>query len=94
MQLLDHDEAAWVEAIGVFERRIKERFLTCIDALIAADTKPDLKPLASTAEALSVPGFSIMALCCLLVETLRRFSRKDHNRWLAESVYLSDWVVH
>jgi hypothetical protein len=73
VQRLDHDETGWAEAIGVFERRIKERFLTCIDALFAADTKPDLKPLASLPEAHCIPGFSIMALCCLLVETLQGF---------------------
>lgn len=73
MQRLDHDEAAWAEAVCVFERRIKERFLTCIDALFAADTKPDMEPLASTTEAHCIPGFSIMGLCCLLVETLQGF---------------------
>lgn len=70
---LENDEEAWAEAIGVFERRIKERFLTCIDALFAADTKPDLKPSGSPQKADCIPGFSIMALCCLLVETLQGF---------------------
>jgi hypothetical protein len=41
---LDSDESAWAEAIGVFERRMKERFFSCIDALVKADTKPDLRP--------------------------------------------------
>lgn len=71
---LDHDEAAWEQAIGVFERRIKERFFTCIDAVVKADTKPDLKCSDSPPKDLHcIPGFSIMALCCLLVETLQGF---------------------
>lgn len=70
---LDHDECAWAEAIGVFERRMKERFFTCIDALVKADTKPDLKSSGSLPDAHCIPGFSIMALCCLLIETLQGF---------------------
>jgi hypothetical protein len=73
VQRLDHDEGAWSEAIGVFERRMKERLLTCIDALIEADTKPDLNSSSSPSDAHCIPGFSIMALCCLLVETLQGF---------------------
>jgi hypothetical protein len=73
VQRLDEDRSAWGEAISVFERRMKERFFTCIDALVAADTKPDLKSSVSQPEAQCIPGFSIMALCCLLVETLQRF---------------------
>jgi hypothetical protein len=73
VQRLDNDEGAWSEVIGVFERRMKERFFTCIDALVEADTKPDLKSLGSPPEAHCIPGFSIMALCCLLVETLQGF---------------------
>jgi hypothetical protein len=73
---LDHDETAWAEAIGVFERRMKERFFSCIDALVMADTKPDLRASNSQSEAHCIPGFSIMALCCLLVETLQGFQEK------------------
>ena len=70
------DEGAWKEAIGVFERRITERFLSSIDALFAADTKPDLQSTNSTHTEHCIPGFSIMALCCLLIETLQGF-RED-----------------
>jgi hypothetical protein len=74
---LDHDEADWAEAIGVFERRMKERFFTSIDALVKADTKPDPKRLHSRPEEPHcIPGFSIMALCCLLVETLQGFRER------------------
>lgn len=70
---LDHDEGAWTEAISVFERRMKERFFTCIEALVNADTTPDLGTPSSSCDAHCIPGFSIMALCCLLVETLQGF---------------------
>jgi len=74
---LDRDETAWAEAISVFERRMKERFFTSIEALIKADTKPDLKPSSAPPDADCIPGFSIMALCCLLVETLQGF--REHT---------------
>jgi hypothetical protein len=76
---LDHDETAWAEAIRVFERRMKERFFTCIDALISADTKRDSQSLPSPndahwlPDAHCIPGFSIMALCCLVIETMQGF---------------------
>lgn len=76
---LDHDEGAWAEAFRVFERRMKERFFSCIDALINADTKRDSQSSASCTSSLwrpdahCVPGFSIMALCCLLIETMQAF---------------------
>jgi hypothetical protein len=79
---LDHDETAWAEAIGVFERRMKERFFSCIDALVKADTKPDLKSPDSQCEAHCIPGFSIMALCCLLVETLQGFQESPASTCL------------
>lgn len=67
------EENAWAEAIGVFERRIRERFLSCIDALFIADTKPDLLAAESTHTRHCIPGFSIMALCCVLIDTLQGF---------------------
>jgi hypothetical protein len=69
---LDGDESAWAQALGVFERRMRERFFSSIDALIAADTKPDLQP-SHPHSGHCIPGFSIMALCCLLIETLQGF---------------------
>lgn len=72
-QKLDGDESAWTEAIGVFERRMRERFFSSIDALFAADTKPDLRSPDSTYAQDCIPGFSIMALCCLLIEALQGF---------------------
>jgi hypothetical protein len=76
------DQEAWRCAIEVFERRIRERFLSCIEALETADSRldislPDEAPadcstLPHKNEAV-VPGFAIMALCCLLGETLQSF---------------------
>jgi hypothetical protein len=72
-QKLDGDESAWAEAINVFEKRMRERFLTSIEALFAADTKPDLQSSDSTNAPNCIPGFSILALCCLLIETVQGF---------------------
>lgn len=64
---LDADNPAmWDKAIGVFERRMRERFFRCIDMLLKADD-------ACGDNEIVRPGFSIMALCCLIVETLESF---------------------
>jgi hypothetical protein len=68
---LDVDESAWAEAIGVFERRMRERFFSCIDALDRSGISPSLENADGC-----IPGFSIMAICCLLVETLQGFREK------------------
>lgn len=39
------DEAAWNCAVEVFERRIRERFLSCIEALMDADSRADVDAL-------------------------------------------------
>ncbi|HEX4168620.1 MAG TPA: hypothetical protein VHZ55_24420, partial [Bryobacteraceae bacterium] len=54
---------------------MKERFFSSIDALFAADTKPDMSPSSSGPAHTDhcIPGFAIMALCCLLIDTLQRF---------------------
>lgn len=36
-KLESNDRDAWEEAIGVSERRLKERFLRCIEALLKLD---------------------------------------------------------
>jgi hypothetical protein len=79
------DQGAWDCAITIFEHRIHERFLSCIEALETADSKshipvPDEAPadcstLPQKDEAV-VPGFAILALCCLLAETLQSFRSK------------------
>jgi hypothetical protein len=75
-KLDDKNEGAWAEAIGVFERRMRERFFSSVDALFAADTKPDLRSPDSRDTGECIPGFSILALCCLLIETLQGFREK------------------
>lgn len=55
---------------------MRERFFNCIDALFVADTKPDLQPPEAGQIRNCVPGFSIMALCCLLIDTLQGFREK------------------
>jgi hypothetical protein len=65
------DESAWQTAIDVFEKRINERFLSCIEALDRAGTA-----FGSVEVDRCVPGFSIMAICCLLVESLQGFREK------------------
>jgi hypothetical protein len=55
--------ASWKEAVGVFERRINARFIYQINALINNKDK-------ATA---SSSGFAIVALDCLLIETLNQF---------------------
>lgn len=71
---------AWLEAISVFERRMRERYFTAIDALVSADTHPNTLPgqssnITSAADHCT-PGFSIMALCCLLIEALQNFRER------------------
>src|SRR5579872_2065741 len=60
------EEEAWTKAIDVFERRLRERFLRPIEIMLETDTSPN-------GEAPIVPGFAIMALCCLLIDTLQSF---------------------
>lgn len=80
------DEKAWHCAVEVFDRRIHERFLSCIEALESADSKSDVYvPDDAPADCSTlpekndtvVPGFAIMALCCLLAETLQSFRCKQ-----------------
>ncbi len=67
------NEKGWDIAISVFERRMRERYLSGIEALSAADTKLDLTPSDSADTQHCIPGFAIMALCCLFIETLQGF---------------------
>jgi hypothetical protein len=77
------DQAGWSCAVDVFERRVRERFISCIDALEGADSRldvdvpagapPDCSTLPDDRTKVVVPGFAIMGLCCLLIETLQSF---------------------
>jgi hypothetical protein len=68
------DQEPWRCAIEVFERRIRERFLSCIEALEAADSRLDISiPAEAPANCSSlpeqkeavVPGFAIMGALLL-----------------------------
>jgi hypothetical protein len=78
------DQTAWNCAIEIFDRRIRERFFSCIEVLqeadphldvdIAEDAPADCSTLPDGGDKANVvPGFAIMALCCLLIETLQSF---------------------
>jgi hypothetical protein len=78
-------EAAWACTIEVFERRVKQRYTSCIEALFDADSREDVGITAAAPPdylmlpqhrtgAAVVPGFAVMALCCLVIETLQGFS--------------------
>lgn len=81
---LQRDEQAWTCAIKIFERRMQERFLSCIEALEKADSRSYVHPSNDAPDDCSTlpddgsarivtPGFAIMALCSLLLETLQSF---------------------
>lgn len=61
----------------MFERRMRERFFSCIDALIAADTRLGAASAESPNTNHCTPGFSIMALCCLLCDSLQSFREEE-----------------
>jgi hypothetical protein len=77
-KLVAGDAGAWEKAIAVFQARIEERFFSCIEVLIASDhvfrqTSAGQDEDLKARELSAVPGFAIMALSCLLVETLQSF---------------------
>lgn len=66
------DENAFLEAITIFQRRIEERFFRCIDGLLLNDSEVKEK-WGDERAMLTVPGFAVMSLCSLLIETLHAF---------------------
>lgn len=58
------DESAWREVIDAVQRRIQERYLTPIEELARFDDEDEL-PYR--------PGFAILALDCLLIDTIQSF---------------------
>jgi len=62
---LTHSGADWYEAISIFKRRIHERFIEPTDRLIEFEKEvlPEDKKY----------GFAVMALDCLLCETIQSF---------------------
>jgi len=73
----------------IFARRIRERFFSCIRALEKTDSRPDYIPISDNpdpnrrlpVEQCVTPGFAIMGLCCLLIDTLQSFQPQDRD-WL------------
>lgn len=65
LKLDEEDSPDWVTAIKIFEARIRGRFLDPVDQLIAHE-----QPLSRVDRRF---GFAIMAIDCLLVETLQAF---------------------
>src|SRR5438094_831656 len=61
----EHDPTThdWKKAISAFERRMRSRFIEPADALITEDSKRSLKTF----------GFAILAIDCLLIESLQAF---------------------
>lgn len=77
---------AWTKAVGMFRARMEERFFTPVDALI------DLQEDSSRTH-----GFVVLAIDCLLIETLQGFRRgfADH-RGKSEELFkgfLTNWDV-
>jgi cation transport regulator ChaC len=58
------DEKAWAEVISAIRRRVQERFLTPVRELSRFDEQDEL-PYR--------PGFAILALDCLLIDTIQSF---------------------
>ena len=73
------NERDWQRAVSIFERRMRERFFLCIEELEKARTQdyvtiPDEpNPDRHLPEESLTTGFAIMALCCLLIDTLQFF---------------------
>lgn len=69
------DAAGWTDAIKVYEIRIVKRFIEPIDELIRLDRERfDALPTGHQMEDRPTFGFAILALDCLLIETLQGVS--------------------
>jgi hypothetical protein len=79
---LDSDEN-WNKGIDVFKRRITERYIEPVDILLEIEA-----PLAYTDRRF---GFSIVAIDCLLIETLQAFidGRKQTKAGTGSAVFIA-----
>ena len=66
------DEGAFAQAVSIFERRMEERFFRCIDDLLLNDAAVE-ENWGNRDVALTVPGFAVLSICSLLMETLHAF---------------------
>lgn len=92
LKLDDTVSLDWNRAVDIFAERIKSRYLDPVDLLIETDQKltPNERKF----------GFSIMAIDCLLIETLQSFrdglidtngkSKKMFKRYLSENERFRD----
>jgi cation transport regulator ChaC len=62
--LAQNDPAAWNEVLGAVRRRVSERFLRPMRDLARFDKQEELP---------NRPGFAILALDCLLIDTIQAF---------------------
>lgn len=74
------NEEDWSKAISIFEDRIKGRYLDVIDRII-----DDRR--------LMIDGFSIMALNCLLIETLLQFKNGWDETQNSNSYHYSEFLM-
>lgn len=71
----------WDEAVKIFENRIRSRFLKPIQILL--ESEKDLNPKEKQ------NGFSIMAILCLLVESLQCFVEgRSHSKSISKDVFI------
>lgn len=63
LDLSGNDAGQWQQAIRIFETRIRRRFIDPVDVLVAHEIGLERGTF----------GFAILAIDCLLVETLQRF---------------------
>lgn len=71
----------WEKAIGILEARIRGRFIEPINQLL--DAEKDISPKDRKY------GFSIMAILCLLIETLQSFFEgKGHTQGISKAIFI------
>lgn len=71
----------WEEAIRIFEKRIRFRFLKPVEYLLSVEDGIGPKERRN--------GFSIMAILCLLIESLQCFLEgKGHSKGISKEVFV------
>ena len=79
---LTQDKGDWVKATKIFEERISARYIEPADLLMESDNKRN--PVDRRY------GFSIMAIDCLLIETLQSFKEgKTNTKNKSKSVFVN-----
>jgi hypothetical protein len=86
LDLNSGDATQWATAIRIFETRIRRRFIEPVDVLIAHEIGQDRGTF----------GFAILAIDCLLVETLQGFrdgvvNHAGHSKAVVRKFLSSKW---